>query len=141
MESFKVSLYWKTIYKDKEGTANKSYFLFKVFTKKTSDYKKFLPKTFFKICLLNVLLFMNSLISTEKESLEQKERKNEKFITEKAKQIKVLLRTEGTDTCLSTSNMLISIAILRGKALEFSTPFKTHQIEMKQQKAGREESF
>ena len=36
-------------------------------------------------------------LSAEREDLEKKERKNEKFITEKAKQIKVFLRTEGTD--------------------------------------------
>ena len=41
---------------------------------------------------------INIQLSSEKPNLENKKKKKEKFITDKAKQIKQFLRTEGTDT-------------------------------------------
>ena len=62
MESFKISLYREIVYKDKGGASREGFILFKVFTKETSNYKKFFSETFIKICCLNVVIFMNSLI-------------------------------------------------------------------------------
>ena len=62
MESFEVSLYREVIDKDKRGASGKSKFLFKVFTKETSDYKKFFSETFIKICFMtrNIYELLNN---------------------------------------------------------------------------------
>ena len=50
MESFKVSLYRKVVNKYKTRASRDSSILFKVFTEKTSDHKKFFSETFIKVC-------------------------------------------------------------------------------------------
>ena len=95
-----------------ENTAQPIYYL----GKEDIEQKKKLES------LKNIDEELKKQLSAESESLEKKKRKNESFITEKAKQIKIFLRTEGTDiyTNYDKSHLCKNIEILNEEVIQSS---------------------